>query len=95
MRNYELIPVERSAEIFEDIFSIPLSEGTIVNATKRCSKSLENFNDWLIKKLIDSGIVCFDETGVNIKGKLHWLHSAGTPMLTSYFVHKKTRFESF
>ena len=95
LRNYELIPVERSAEIFEDIFSIPLSEGTIVNSTKKCSKSLVGFHEWVRQKLINSGIVCFDETGVNIEGKLHWLHSAGTPELTSYFVHKKRGSEAF
>jgi transposase len=66
-RNYELIPVERSAEIFEDIFGISLSQGTVVNATKRCAKLLIGFSDWVLNKLIDSEIVHFDETGVRLK----------------------------
>lgn len=94
-RNYELIPVERSAEIFEDIFGVYLSEGTIVNTTKRCAKLLTGFSDWILNKLIDSNIVHFDETGVNVEGKLHWLHSAGTSSLTSYFVHKKRGSDAF
>ena len=95
LRNYELIPVERSAEIFEDIFSIPLSEGTIVNTTKRCAESLTGFQQWVLEKLISSEVVRFDETGVNICGKLHWLHNASTPLLTSYFVHKRRGSEAF
>lgn len=94
-RNYELIPVERSAEIFEDIFSVPLSEGTIVNTTKRCAKVLHGFHEWIFGKLIASEVIHFDETGVNIGGKLHWLHNASTPLLTSYFVHTKRGSEAF
>jgi len=88
-RNYELIPLERTAEIFEDIFSVPLCEGTIVNTTKRCAKNLNNFKDWVVEKLKTSSVVHFDETGVNINAKLHWLHNASTPFLTSYCVHEK------
>lgn len=89
LRNYQLIPLERTKEIFEDIFSIPLSEGTLVNITNKCSESLNEFNRWVIKKLAHSRVVNFDETGVNCEGTLHWLHTAGTELLTSYFVHKK------
>jgi transposase len=94
-RNYQLIPVERSKEIFEDIFSIPLCEGTIINTTKKCASALSGFSDWLFNKLLDSKVVNFDETGVNIGGKLHWLHNASTPLLTSYFVHKKRGSDAF
>ena len=95
LRNYELIPVERSAEIFEDIFSIPLSEGTIVNTTKRCAEALNGFQQWVLDKLKNSKVVMFDETGVNICGDRHWLHSASTPLLTSYFPHKRRGSEAF
>ncbi|GAB4221528.1 MAG: hypothetical protein Kow00102_18590 [Spirochaetota bacterium] len=88
-RNFELLPVERTAEIFEDIFSVPLCEGTIINTTKRCAQSLLSFQQWVKEKLVDSDIVHFDETGVNVGGELHWIHSASTPLLTSYMVHKK------
>lgn len=94
-RNYQLIPVERSKEIFEDIFLIPLCEGTIVNATKRCAAALSGFSDWIFDKLVNSKVVNFDETGVNIGGKLHWLHNASTPLLTSYFVHEKRGSDAF
>ena len=60
-----------------------------------CGKSLTGFHDWLVSKIIGSNVVNFDETGVNIGGRLHWLHTAGTPLLTSYFVHEKRGPDAF
>ena len=94
-RNYELLPLERSAEMFEDIFGIPLSQGTVVAASKRCAEALSGFEDWVIGKIKKSRVVDFDESGVNIGGSLHWLHTAGTPLLTTYFAHKRRGSEAF
>jgi transposase len=94
-RNYELLPLERSAEIFKDIFSISLSEGTLVNTTVKCADKLQGFEDWVKTKLIESEVVHFDETGINIGGKLHWLHSSGTERLTYYFPHKNRGWQAF
>lgn len=93
--NYELIPIERTAEIFEDIFNVPLSEGTIVKALTKCAEKLIGFEDWVIEKIKQSRAVNFDESGVNIGGSLHWMHSAGTSLLTAYFVHKRRGSEAF
>src|SRR4030042_1033793 len=84
-RNYELLPLERSAEMFEDIFKVPLSQGTIIAASQRCAEALSGFESWVIEKIKKSRVVDFDESGVNIGGSLHWLHTAGTPFVTTYF----------
>ncbi|HPM35360.1 MAG TPA: IS66 family transposase [Spirochaetota bacterium] len=94
-RNYELIPTERTSEIFEDIFGVRLSEGTIVNSTKRCAAKLSGFKNWAKEQILDSEVAYFDETGININGKLHWMHNASTPFVTSYNVHKKRGGEAF
>ncbi len=88
-RNYQLIPLERNAEIFSDLFNVPLSEGTIVAASARCAEALHGFSDWVIQRIVESRVVNFDETGANIGGSLHWIHTASTPLLTAYFAHKR------
>ncbi len=93
--NYELIPIERTAEIFEDIFNVPLSEGTIITALTKCAIKLIGYEEWVIDKIKHSRAVNFDESGVNIGGTLHWMHSAGTSLLSAYFVHKKRGSEAF
>jgi len=87
--NYQLIPLERNAEIFHDLFNVPLSEGTIVAASARCGEALSGFSEWVIEVIMKSRVVNFDETGVNICSSLHWVHTAGTPLLTAYFAHKR------
>lgn len=94
-RNYELLPSERTAEIFEDIFSVPLSEGTLYNTSKRFVEGLSGFQEWLKMSLLGSEVVHFDETGINIDGDLHWLHSSSTNLLTYYFSHKRRGSEAF
>lgn len=95
LRNYQLIPLERSAEMFEDLFSISLSEATVVAASARCAGALCGFEEWVIEKIRKSRVVDFDESGVNIAGSLHWLHTAGTPLLTAYFAHTRRGSEAF
>ena len=41
------------------------------------------------QKLIHAKVVHFDETGLSINGKLHWLHGAGTQEFTYYYPHQR------
>jgi transposase len=66
-----------------------ISEGTIVAASARCGEALSGFSEWVIERIIKSQVANFDETGVNICSSLHWFHTAGTPLLTAYFAHKR------
>lgn len=85
----QLLPYERTAELFSDIFSQPVSVGTLVNFNQECFEALTSSEQAVKAKLITSEAVNFDETGVKINGQLHWLHSASTPELTFYTCHPK------
>ncbi len=89
IKNYGLLSYERAAELFEDLFSVPLSSGTLVNIDRNISERLEEFAAGIKQKIISSPIAHFDETGMRIEGKLHWLHVASTNELTYYMPHKK------
>ncbi len=71
------------------MFGVPLSAGTLVNIDRETGKRLEEVNERIKEAIPDSPIVHFDETGMRISGKLHWLHGAGTEILTYYLPHEK------
>lgn len=89
LRQYQLLPYNRTRELLRDLFSIDLSEGTLTNITETCSELLEQPLDEIRKQLEQSAVVNFDETGSSIDGKRQWLHAASTPNLTYYEIHPK------
>ncbi len=89
IKNYALLSYDRAAELFEDLFDVPLSAGTLVNIDRETGKRLEEVNERIKEAIIDSPIAHFDETGMRICAKLHWLHVAATEELTYYLPHRK------
>jgi transposase len=89
IKSYGLLSYERAAELFEDLFGVPLSGGTLVHIDREIGERLEEVNERIKDQILDSPIVHFDETGMRIEGKLHWLHVAGTEEATYYMPHGK------
>ena len=86
---YQLIPLDRTTEIFEDLYDVSISEGTIVNITDSLSEKLEPFETATKEILTQSTLIHKDETGIFVENKLHWLHSTSTEKYTHYFIHPK------
>lgn len=85
---YQLLPLERTAEVFETLYGQPLAEGTIVAAAQEVSRQVAGVTTAIQQHLTaQEEVVHFDETGVRVEGKLHWLHSASTERLTFYAIH--------
>ena len=89
LKNYGLLPYQRTAELFEDLFSIPISVGTLVNINATCAQRLAGISELIRDTLVGEPVVCFDETGMGIDGQLRWLHVASTDLLTYYAEHAK------
>ena len=87
---YQMLPLERTAEVFGTRYGHSLSEGVIVEATQEVSRQVIEVNRAIRQHLIEKeAVVHFDETGARAEGKLYWLHSASTEKLTSYAIHPK------
>lgn len=89
LKNYGFLSYERTAQAFSDLFSIPLSVGTLASIDQRCARRVEGVVEQIRLKLIRAKVVHFDETGLNINGELYWLHGAGTQHFTYYYPHKR------
>lgn len=89
LRNYQLLPLKRTTEFFSDIFSLSISQGTLVNMCKSGAKEFANITEYIKQNLIASDVVHFDETGISVDSKLHWVHSAGNNLYTYYLAHSK------
>jgi transposase len=84
------VPLERTAEILEDLYGQAVSEGTIVEACNQVAKQVEPVNQATKAELQTStGTAHFDETGGRIEKKLWWLHVVCTNLLTYYAVHRQ------
>ena len=83
------IPVARTAQIFKDLLDHRVSEGTVLNACKQLSQKVSATTAAIITILHQAEVVHFDESGVRVAGRLHWLHSASTDKVSYYIVDPK------
>jgi len=87
---YQFMSLERTAEAFADLFGHPLAENTVTNACAQIAEQVQPVNEQVRAHLVSCAEpVCFDETGLRVEGKLHWVHTASTDLLTYLEVHAK------
>ena len=87
---YQMLPLERTAEVLESLYGHSLSEGTIVEVAREASGPVAGVNAAMQQQLTEKEeVVHFDETGARAEGQLYWLHSASTEKLTCYAIHPK------
>ena len=83
------VPLDRTTQIFKDLFGQDLSESFVLKATGKTSESVKPSEEAIKELLANGEILHTDESGVRVKGKLHWVHVASTKKLTHYAVHAK------
>jgi transposase-like protein len=90
---YGTVSYGRIKELIKGFFGFSISEATIYSAVKRCSEGLDSTMEWIKIQLIKSAQVFFDETGSNVNGKNHWVHTATNGDLVHLSVQEKRGFE--
>ena len=89
LNTYHLIPVKRTTELVKDIFGIDISQGTVIRSGNEAYEKLDPAEKRLKEEIIDSEVAGFDETGMRVTGKNHWMHVASTETCTVYSIHEK------
>jgi transposase len=89
LSQYQLLPMERIGEVFEDLFSCSFSEGTLANWIQQATRTLALTMQVLKRLLLAQKLVHVDETGARVKGLLHWFHVNATRWLTLYHWHRQ------
>jgi len=72
-----------------ELFSTPVSEGTVSTATAAAGNDLGAFTGQVAARIAGADLAHFDETGFRVEGKLHWLHSASTSMFSLITCHRR------
>lgn len=89
LTNYQLLPLERQAQLFADLFDHSLSQATLINANQAAYNLLEPAEEEIKQQLIASPVLHCDETGLYVDGKRQWLHVVSTDKMTCYAAHHK------
>jgi transposase len=85
----QFLSKKRTAQALAELFGTPLSAGTVATLTARAAGGLAEFLNVVRGRLAGCDVVGFDETGLRVAGKLHWVHCARTDKYTLVTCHPK------
>ena len=69
---YQYVPFKRLQNLFSQVFSMPLSEGTIDNILERSTQKCDGVYQIIKQQIVDSSVVGADETGAKVNGTKWW-----------------------
>jgi transposase len=89
LRDAQLLPYARTAELLSDLCGCPISPGTLEAFVTEGADRLIETEELIKQALRTAEVLGTDETGVRVQGILHWLHVARTDKLTHYAIDRK------
>lgn len=89
LSQFQLMPYGRIVDYFSEHMGLNVSQGSLFNFNKEAYIALERFETIAKRKLTESACVHADETGINIKGKRVWLHTACNDKWTHFYPHAR------
>jgi transposase len=87
---YQFLPYRRLRQLFSDLFSLPISEGSVDNMLDTMRKHAEGAYREIQTRIAASEVVGSDETGCRVNGRKHWFHVWQNKFLT-FIVSFKSR----
>jgi transposase len=73
LSTYQNVPFKRLTHLFETIFGLHISEGSVSNMLNTMKKISKKSYEMIRKKVADGEVAGADETGVNVNGRNNWL----------------------
>jgi transposase len=86
---HQHLPVDRAAQLLADVLAAPVATGTLAAVVAEGARGLDGFAQVVREGLAAAPVAHFDETGARVAGRLHWVHSASTSLLSLFTVHAK------
>lgn len=71
---YQMLPLDRIAQLFADLTGQRPSEGTLLTMLDRSYTALEPVEQTITEQLLATAKLHADETGCRVGGKTHWMH---------------------
>lgn len=89
-----MLPYARAAEFIREMTGLSVSPATLHAWVGEASVALQNTADLIARQLHHAPVLCAEESGLRVDGKLHWMHVAATADLTWYGRHAKRGMEA-
>lgn len=86
---HQHLPFDRMAQLFGDVLGQEVSVGALAQMVAEAADATGPFLDHVQMLLREADAVHFDETGGRVSGRLHWVHSASTALLTLLDCHRR------
>lgn len=81
----QCMPYERLQSLFETMFNVRISQGTLANIVREMLDKSRPAIDIIERLIKESAVVGFDESGCYVNGRLNWSWIAQTTYLTLVF----------
>lgn len=95
LTQHHMLPILRTTRILRDTYGVALSPGAVVRMIRTAADHLASAVADIANAVQNAHVAHFDETGMRVAGKLHWLHTAATPHLTWVGIHTRRGQEAF
>ena len=77
-----MVSINRTHEILNSVFDIPISTGTITTMIKDSAEAVSTTVAEIIEAIKEESLIHLDETGTRVDEKAYWAHVASTEELT-------------